>query len=406
VWDWVQPLYSAFITNLANLVIQVEEWGEPVTRLVPTGKMIQVYSVLREDGEPAAVYDTAILHFYLVSCVAIVVAFPGLQVWSRLKALAVTLGLLIAFHTAALTVTVEHTYAVTLAKVAARNYSATEAAVYAWLRDVFDFLAVQAVPAATLVVLAAIYGVRGGGARTVGTKGTGGGPRRRILAGALILAALSAGLAFGGWRHLGKVRARQSEKLCAAGYRALLEGSHDTARRLFERSVALKPEFPEAHDGLGHTLLRSGDPAAALETFTRATRLDPSSLQPRLGLASALLALDRTEEAIHIGRLALQDHPGEWEPVRKLAEALIQAGRAPEAVALLGEGVTTHPDQAELRLDLARILIIGRQLCVAMPHLEAFLLLSPDSPHAPLVRDSIAEGGTKCGDRTATRARP
>jgi tetratricopeptide (TPR) repeat protein len=406
----VQPFYSALITRLAGGLIRLEEWGEPVTRLAARGKVIQVWSALREDGQPADGYDAEILHFYIVSCVALVLAFPGLKIWGRLKALVVTLGLLVAFHTAALTVTVEHTYAVTLAKVAARNYSAAEAAVYSWLREVFDFLAVQAVPAATLVALVATYGVRGGalpaGQSTGKTgKGARASGRRRLVAGGLVLLA-AAPLAFGGWRHLGKVRARQSEKLCAAGYRALLEGSHDTARRLFERSVALKPEFAEAHDGLGHTLLRSGDPAAALEPFTRATRLDPSSLQPRLGLTSALLALDRTEEAIHIGRLALQDHPGQWEPVRKLAEALIQAGRAPEAVALLGEGVTTHPDQAELRMDLARILIVGGQLCEAMPHLEAFLRLSPDSPHAPLVRDSIAEGGSRCGDRTATRARP
>jgi len=440
VWPYVQPLYSAGVAHAANVLLAVEEMGQRVTRLRPSGGTIQVWSTLRDDGEPADTYNADVLHFYIVPALALVMAFPGLRVWARLRALVVTIGAFFVFHALALLVVVEHTYAVVLAEVARRNYTAFEAAVYRWLFENFAYLAVQLAPAATLLLLFLFYGGSAfararrpagtavdpsataeapGAAETPELMGPAvaaetpkaaesagpaeppARPRVRIwvtrVALAVAAAASAAVFAFAAWVHLEKVAARRSEDHCALGFKALQAGSTVEASRLFRRATALKPDLLEAQDGLGHSLLMAGEVAAAEAAFREALRIDGGYLPSLMGMANALLTLERTEEALAFYGRAAAMHGDRWEPEYNIGMALVRARRQREAEPHLAKAIELNPSMPDARLELAKIFMTTQRVCRALPHLEAFAALEPASPHADLVRRTLDAARSECG---------
>lgn len=372
VWGPVQPAYSAAVTAVADFMVGVEEAGERVTHLTPAGEVIHFYSALRTDGEPADSYNAEILHFYIVPSLAVVLALPGLAWRRRLISLAVVLGLVALFHAAALVVTAEYTYAVTLVKIAERNYTPFEASAYSWLREAFVFLAVQAVPAAVLVFLVASSGLLSGlaGEATAADRSPTGTRRLslwlrtrrgRIVAGS-VAAVVALPVLYGGCRHREKVHWRQSEKICYEGYQVLQNAESGKALVMFDRAVALKPSFADAHAGRGHALLALGNPAVAAEAFAEATRLNPS--EPS------------------------------WIDGR--ARALASSGRGPEAEALLVRSISAWPDQHYLRFTLVRVMAATGRLCQARPHLEEYLRRVPAGAQADRAGLILREVEARC----------
>lgn len=368
-WSLVQPSYSATITALANLLLGLEEWGVRVTRLASSGALINMWSALRTDGQPAGSFDAKVLHFYIVPSIAIVLAFPSLAWRRRLPILGAVIIFMVCFHVLALVVQVEFTYAVSMALVAARNYSPAEAAVYDWLRSAFVYLAIQALPASILVFLVAISGGIAGltagaaGMDSLSERGKEAGmhtpdfwkvrsrvadrsraSRNRSLAAAALLVVLST-LLYGGCRHLRKVNYRQSEKLCVDGYAELEAGGNERALELFRLSVHLKPTFPDAHAGLGYSQLRTSDAAGAAEAFAEALRLNPAETT--------------------------------W--IDGHAKALAYSGRPAEAMRLLTDSIGRAPDATYLRLTLAEMMAATGRACEAITILERLLLEMGDS---------------------------
>src|SRR5260370_37272381 len=70
----------------------------------------------------------------------------------------------------------------------------------------------------------------------------------------------------------------------------------EDAADLIGRAVALKPEFPEAHNDLGVVLGAQGKLSEAIACFEHAARLNPNYAQARPNLANALLALGRLDQ--------------------------------------------------------------------------------------------------------------
>jgi len=400
VWTWVQPAYSAAVAGATNALLAAEERGERVTTLTPAGSVIAVWSTLRDDGQPAGSYDADILHFYLVLCVALVLALPEPRGWRRAGALAATAGVLFVFHAVALLVTVEHTYAVTLVKVAERNYTPGEAAVYKWLKETFVYFAVQLVPALTLLAIVTRYGGFGralGSLRSAPADAPEAAPaeasarrRRRWpiwAAAALPVLAVAGAL----YVHEGKVEARQAESLCFKGYADLTANRFALAQDKFRGALERNPSFLEAHAGLGHALLKEGNPGQAEKSFREAAALDPNNLAALLGVASCQSALGRLEEALASYRSAAGRHPESWEAHFNLGLTLSKLGRPQEAEPEQAKAVEMNPGLPDAHLELAKTLRkLGRE-CEALPQLEEFLSLEPDSSIAQAVRE-VVEG--------------
>jgi TolB-like protein/Flp pilus assembly protein TadD len=87
------------------------------------------------------------------------------------------------------------------------------------------------------------------------------------------------------------------EAFAALGNIAIDEGRRDTARRLFQRAIALRPSFATAHQWLGTSLMTAGELEAGLASLQRSAELDPRSLVTGHNQLWALLALGREAEA-------------------------------------------------------------------------------------------------------------
>ena len=383
------------------------------------GSRIEVWSGLRDDGEAANTFNADLLHFDIVLCAAIIIAFPIAGRVRKLITIASTLGALFAFHAIALLVTVENTYSNVLAEVARRNYSPLESSIYLWLYQLFAHIGIQLLPAAVLGFLVVRHGGIGGavarlhapetepGLAPIDAPTDGGlkpedalhaGRRSRAAFIAVVIGAVAiagAGLAM----HFGKVRGRQAEAACMRGFKKLVAGSPDEAAVLFARALALRPAFIEALDGRGNALYAGRHLEGSAESYRDALRLDPEYFPSRLGLATTLDALGRTDEAIVEYEAASAADPGRWEPHFNRALALRKLNKAVEAEAGLRRAIEVNPSVAEVRLELAKLLITTGRLCEAVPHLEAFLRLQPESKHAELVRSSIATARGECGGK-------
>ncbi len=87
------------------------------------------------------------------------------------------------------------------------------------------------------------------------------------------------------------------EAFAALGSAANNQGRRGTARRLYQRAIALRPSFATAHQWLGTTLMSAGDLEAGLASLQRAAELDPRSLVIGHNTTWVLFALGREAEA-------------------------------------------------------------------------------------------------------------
>ena len=107
--------------------------------------------------------------------------------------------------------------------------------------------------------------------------------------------------------------------------------------------MRLKPDDPEAHDGLGSALATMDRLDEAVEHYEQAVRLRPDYPEAHYNLGSALARLGRLPEAIEQYKYVLRLTPDDPEAWANLAFAYGDAGNSAEAI-----------DAAQKALDIAR----------------------------------------------------
>jgi tetratricopeptide (TPR) repeat protein len=145
----------------------------------------------------------------------------------------------------------------------------------------------------------------------------------------------------------------------------------------FEARIAVAPEDPEAHVGLGLTLVQQSDMAGARLEFERAVDVAPTHVRARFQLGS-LIAQEKDAAG---GRaqfervIALEpDHCGALIQLGILDEA---AGDLTAALAWLERAVAARPRMFEARVDLGRLLDLRGDDREAAAQYEAALALDP-----------------------------
>ncbi|HET9481374.1 MAG TPA: tetratricopeptide repeat protein [Candidatus Polarisedimenticolia bacterium] len=385
----MQPWYSGRVTAAADAALGLIEAGERVTHLRSEGAYAHIFSELSEVGKPALSLDLDTLHFYTALYASLFLAFPGLRLKTRIGALLAAMAALFAFHVLVLLINVEHMYAVTMTDVSARNYTGAARAAHRWLHDGADFLAVQLVPAIALVTL--YFTTR---------QDPGSNHHRspwRAAAAATVVALLAVGAvaaAFAAQRP--RVAARQAESLCARAYRMLQQPDVAAALPLFERSVALNPDFAQAQDGLGLTLMRMSRPAEAAERYRLAIALSPSDPLAHLHLGNALTTLGDHAAALAEYEAVLRIDPRHREGMYNVAVLQKKLGRAEESVETLRSLLRLHPDYAPALFDLSASMISRRQACGALEYLRRLSTLEQDPQRLSLVRATVADLEVSC----------
>lgn len=151
-----------------------------------------------------------------------------------------------------------------------------------------------------------------------------------------------------------------------------------------ERTLALRPDYPEALAMQGNVLTQLGRPGEALPPLERAVRLQPRYAEAHNNLGTALMALGRPDEGRARFEQAVQLQPDYVAARLNLGLALASAGRIAEATPHFQKAVELDPTHLTARLQLGTALAMQSRYADALPHFEAALELDPESDQGHL----------------------
>jgi Flp pilus assembly protein TadD len=183
-----------------------------------------------------------------------------------------------------------------------------------------------------------------------------------------------------------------------------------------ERAVALKPDFPEAYNNLGHLLGQLGDADGAIHCYRQALRYNPKDVEVLNNLGNAyneagryadaldvyltalelrpdkanvhnnlgvvLRRIDQLQEAETCFKNALMLNPDYADAHHNLGVLYDQQGRSAEAAQSFLRSMELNPDNPALYSDLGKFLAGQKQLDQAIEAYDAALRLKPDFPAA------------------------
>jgi len=161
-----------------------------------------------------------------------------------------------------------------------------------------------------------------------------------------------------------ETRSVQAYELYSRGMMALRMAARDAPDRailLFEKALAIDPEYAEAWAGLGGGYQLKGAQLSmpeliekAIEYERRALAIDPSLADAHTWLGAALLALGRPDEALEAFRQAVALEPGQARPWSMLARGYwIGKGQLAEGIDALERAAAINPQFGYAYLQLA-----------------------------------------------------
>ncbi len=159
-------------------------------------------------------------------------------------------------------------------------------------------------------------------------------------------------------------------------------GQGDIAVELISKSVAIKPDYAEAHNSLGNTFraLKKLEEAAA--SFQKALTLNPDILEAHNNLGNTLKDLGRLDEAAASYHQALAIEPDFAEAHNNLGNALKDLGRLDEAVASYHKALDIKPDIVEAHNNLGNVLKDLGRLDESIASYHQALAIKPDYAEA------------------------
>ena len=134
---------------------------------------------------------------------------------------------------------------------------------------------------------------------------------------------------------------------------ALVEAGHvQQGIQHYQRAIALRPTFGEAHNNLGIALGKLGRHTEAIPCYQTAIAHHPRLTQAYNNLGNALLSIDRTQEAIAYYREAIDRRPAYADAHNNLGIALATTGQINEAQNHFRRALEIRPDFPAARKNL------------------------------------------------------
>ena len=159
-------------------------------------------------------------------------------------------------------------------------------------------------------------------------------------------------------------------------------GQLDEAIAACRQAIALKPNFPEAHNNLGNVLLEQGRDGDAIAHFQEALRLRPVFPEPHNNLANALLRQGKADDAMTHCRQALRYRPDFAEAHDNMGTAHLQLGNTNEAIACFRESLRLNPNLAAFWGNLGNTLARQEKFEEAIACYEKAIHLKPSDAKA------------------------
>ncbi len=137
-------------------------------------------------------------------------------------------------------------------------------------------------------------------------------------------------------------------------YAAVLSalGKHKASLAASESALALKPDFPEAHNNAGNSLRALGRVAEAAEAFAQATALKPDLVSGLNNLGIVLQELGRLDEAAVQFARVLELQPQEADALFNLAALRQFQGQQEQAAELYTQVLALNPRHAKANNNL------------------------------------------------------
>ncbi|PYN94944.1 MAG: hypothetical protein DMD91_26490 [Candidatus Rokuibacteriota bacterium] len=145
-----------------------------------------------------------------------------------------------------------------------------------------------------------------------------------------------------------------AESLNGVGIRLARSGQDTDAIAVYERALAVDPQFSWALNNLGQAYAKRGDDAQALECYRRAVAVNPSHLRAWRNVGNAATRLKRYDEAIEAYQRALTLDPDDGRTHADHGSALYKAGRRTEGIQAMQRGLRLDPGLKDFREFLDR----------------------------------------------------
>ena len=155
-------------------------------------------------------------------------------------------------------------------------------------------------------------------------------------------------------------------------------GRLDEAEACYQQAIALQPDLAEAHYNLGNTRHELGRSDAATASYQQAIALQPNYIKAHSNLGNALQELGRLEEAEESYQQAIALQPDFVEAHSNLGNTLKELGRLDEAEASCRQAIALKPDYAEAHYNLGVTLKELGRLDEAEASYRQAITLKPD----------------------------
>jgi tetratricopeptide (TPR) repeat protein len=167
------------------------------------------------------------------------------------------------------------------------------------------------------------------------------------------------------------------------GFALVPQGRADEAIVQYQKALAIKPDYAEAHNNLGATLFQKGQTNEAIAQYQMALAIKPDFAEAHYNLGNALLQKEKVDEAIVHYQKALANEFDNAEAHNSFGSALLQKGRLDEAIIQFQKALAIKPGHAEAHDNLGNALFQKGQTDEAVAQYQMAIGIDPDfaDPH-------------------------
>lgn len=160
------------------------------------------------------------------------------------------------------------------------------------------------------------------------------------------------------------------------------EGKLDFAVQFISKSLAIKPDYAEAHNNLANALKAQGKLEEAAQSFQNALDFNPDIIEAYNNLGNTLKDLGRLDEAVDNYKKALAANPDFAEAHNNLGNAFNDLGRLEEAAASYRKALSLKPNIVEAHNNLGNVLKALGKLNESVASFKDALSIKPDYAEA------------------------
>ena len=152
----------------------------------------------------------------------------------------------------------------------------------------------------------------------------------------------------------------------------------DDAVKSYEKAVAIKPDYADAHFNLGNILRDLGELDGAIKSFVKTIEIMPEYDEAQYNLGVTLQELGQLDEAIEQYEKALSINPENTDLILNLGFIYQSLGQIDEAIEQYDNALTIDPDNVKVLNNLGNAHNDLGQLDVAIKCYEKALAIKPD----------------------------